>query len=551
MLTKTGNLHLEIQTSRKNPVGLLRTTYWDKKLRKNCHTQHGRITGCTLEQLKMLQCAFREQVTPFDDSGSYKILMSRELGASQAILNLARELGLDRMLYSRTEPWVNCVMAMIVGRLIYQGSKLGLCNQWQNTSLWELCAINGRPDVDKHCYAPLDRLLARQQAIQKKLASKHLKNGVLVLYDITSTYFEGAYEESELVAYGYNRDRKKGFEQVVIGLITNSDGCPVGCEVFRGNTKDESTVMDKIDEIRKSFGLDDFIFVGDRGMVTQGRFDDIRKRENINTISALTHAQLKSLQQREVIAPELFDETSNMEIIDPDDATLRYYLCKNPITGQNEKATRQRLLDLTQAGLGELANYKQKSTVEKLGARVGKLLAKYKMGKFFQWSIQPDPANAKSHSHKLVWELNEQKISNEEQLDGCYVIRTDASKDKINGDDVVHAYKSLGNVESAFRNLKTVQVEMRPVFHKTDERIRAHIFLCMLAYYLQWHMQRRLKPLFDADGAGSKRRWSFDGIIQCLRQRCRHTISINDVTYQQDGELTEEQEKIVRLLETI
>lgn len=551
MQTKTGNLHLEIQTSRKNPVGLLRTTYWDKKLKKNCHTQHGRITDCTLEQLKRLQCAFRGAVTPFGDRGEYKIVSSRELGASQAILNLAHELGLHRMLYSRSEPWVDCVMAMIVGRIVYQGSKLGLCNQWQSTSLWELCGINGRPDVDKHCYASLDRLLARQQAIQKKLAKKHLKNGVLVLYDITSTYFEGAYEDSELVTYGYNRDRKKGFEQVVIGLITNADGCPVGCEVFRGNTKDESTVMDKMDEIRKSFGLDDFIFVGDRGMVTQGRFEDIRKLENINTISALTHAQLKSLQERKVISPDLFDERSNIEIIDPDDPVLRYYLCKNPITRQNEQATRQRLLELTQTGLEDLANYKQQTTVEKLGARVGKLLAKYKMGKFVEWSIEADLADAKSHSHKLVWELNQEKITREEQLDGCYVIRTDASKDKINGDNVVHAYKSLGHVERAFRNLKTVQVEMRPVFHKTDERIRAHIFLCMLAYYVQWHMQQRLQPIFDGDGLGSKRRWSFAGIIECLRQRCRHTISIHDVQYQQDGELTDEQERIVNLLEMI
>jgi len=539
---------LEIQTSRKNPVGLLRTTYWDKKLKKNCHTQHGRITDCTLEQLKMLQCAFRGEVTPFGDPGAYKIISSRELGASQAILNLTHELGLHRMLYSRAEPWVDCVMAMIVGRIVYQGSKLGLCNQWQSTSLWELCGINGKPDVDKHCYASLDRLLARQQAIQKKLAKKHLKNGVLVLYDITSTYFEGAYEDSELVTYGYNRDRKKGFEQIVIGLITNADGCPVGCEVFRGNTKDESTVMDKMEEIRKSFGLDDFIFVGDRGMVTQGRFEDIRKLENINTISALTHAQLKSLQERKVISPELFDERSNIEIIDPDDPVLRYYLCKNPVTRQNEQATRQRLLELTQAGLEDLANYKQQTTVEKLGARVGKLLAKYKMGKFVEWSIDADLADAKSRSHKLVWELNQEKIAREEQLDGCYVIRTDASKDKINGDSVVHAYKSLGNVERAFRNLKTVQVEMRPVFHKTDERIRAHIFLCMLAFYVQWHMQQRLQPIFDGDGLGSKRRWSFAGIIECLRQRCRHTISIHDVTYQQDGELTDEQERIAKLL---
>jgi len=551
MHTKTGNLHLEIQTSRKNPVGLLRTTYWDKKLRKNRHTQHGRITGCTLKQLKMLQCSFRGGVTPLDDPGAFKIVSSRELGASQAILKLSRELGLHRMLYSRAETWVDCIMAMIAGRIVYQGSKLGLCNQWQNTCLWELCGISGEPDVDKHCYVPLDRLLARQQAIQKKLAKKHLKNGVLVLYDITSTYFEGAYEDSELVAYGYNRDRKKGFEQVVIGLITNEKGCPVGCDVFQGNTNDSSTIMGKMEEISKRFGLENFIFVGDRGMVTQGRFEDIRKLEGINTISALTHAQLKSLLERKVFIPELFDEKSAIEIIDPDDPALRYCLCKNPITLQNERATRKRLLELTQAGLKDIANYKKRTTVEKLGARVGRLLAKYKMGKFIDWSIDADATDAKSHSHKLVWELNHEKIAREEQLDGCYVIRTDAPKDKLDGDSVVHAYKSLGNVERAFRSLKTVQVEMRPVYHKTDERIRAHIFLCMLAYYVQWNMQQRLQPIFDGDGRGSRRRWSFAGMIECMRQRCRHTISIQGLEYQQDGELTNEQQKIMNLLKII
>ena len=551
MQTKKGNLHLEIQTSRKNPVGLLRTTYWDKKLKKNCHTQHGRITGCTLEQLKMLQHSFRNEVTPVGDHGAFRIISSRELGASQVIIELARSLGLHRMIYSRAEPWVENVMAMIAGRIIYQGSKFGLCNQWKNTCLWELCGVAGKPDVDKHCYAPLDRLLARQKAIQKKLAKKHMQNGVLVLYDITSTYFEGEYEESELVTYGYNRDRKKGFEQIVIGLITNEKGCPVGCEVFRGNTNDSSTVMDKMNEIRNSFGLDNFIFVGDRGMVTQGRFEDIRKLEGINTISALTHAQLRTLLDRNVLAPELFDEKSTIEIIDPDDTELRYCLCKNPVTLENERATRKRLLKLTQEGLNQIASYKKKSTVETLGARVGKLLAKYKMGKFVKWSIKADAVNVKSRSHQLIWEFDQEKITKEKQLDGCYVIRTDAPKETLGGKSVIDAYKSLGNVERAFRNLKTIQLEMRPVYHKTDDRIRAHIFLCMLAYYVQWNMQQRLQPLFDGDGCGSKRRWSFGGVIECLRQRSRHTVSIQGIEYQQNGELTEEQQQIVNLLKII
>jgi hypothetical protein len=548
MHTKTGNLYLEIQTSRKSPVGLLRTTFWDKKSKKARHTQHGRITGCTLEQLQMLQHSFRGNIIPADDPEAFKIVASRELGASQMILELARELGLHRMLYSRTAPWTDCVMAMITGRIIYQGSKLGLCNQWQNTCLWELCGIKGQPDVDKHCYVPLDRLLERQQAIQKKLAKKHLKDGVMVLYDITSTYFEGEYKDSELVTYGYNRDRKKGFEQIVIGLITNIQGCPVGCEVFRGNTNDSTTVMNKMDEVRKLFGIERFIFVGDRGMVTQGRFEDIRKLKNINTISALTHGQLRELLNRKVFEPELFDERNIIEIIDPDDNELRYCLCKNPVTQQNETATRARLLGLTKDELNNIANYKKKTTVEKLGARVGRTLAKYKMGKFVDWSIDADKDDLKSISHKLTWTFNQEKIDKEEQLDGCYVIRTDSPQDQLTSKKIVHAYKSLGNVERAFRNLKTVQLEMRPVYHKTDDRIRAHVFLCMLAYYVQWHMLQRLRPLFDSDGIGSKRRWTFSGIIECMRQRCRHTVRAQNIKFQQDGELTEEQQKITDLL---
>jgi len=548
MHTKTGNLYLEIQTSRKSPVGLLRTTFWDKKNKKACHTQHGRITGCTLEQLQMLQHSFRGGVVPSDDPQAFKVAASREFGASHMVLSLARELGLHRMLYSRSAPWTDCIMAMITGRVVYQGSKLGLCNQWQNTCLWDLGGIKGKPDVDKHCYAPLDRLLERQQAIQKKLAKKHLKDGVMVLYDITSTYFEGEYEDSELVAYGYNRDRKKGFEQVVVGLITNEEGCPVGCEVFKGNTNDSSTVMDKMDEIRKLFGLERFIFVGDRGMVTQGRFEDIRKLGNINTISALTHGQLRELLKRKVFVPDLFDEKNIVEIIDPDDNELRYCLCKNPVTQQNETATRMRLLELTKSALKNIASYKKKTTIEKLGARVGKVLAKYKMGKFVSWSIDADETDLKSKSHKLKWTFDQEKIAEEERLDGCYIIRTDTPQGQLDSKSVVHAYKSLGNVERAFRNLKTVQLEMRPVYHKTDDRIRAHVFLCMLAYYVQWHIQQRLQPLFDSDGSGAERRWTFAGIIECMRQRCRHTINIQNIQFQQDGELTDDQQKITDLL---
>lgn len=549
MQTKNGNMHLEIQTSRKSPVGILRNTFWDKEKKGPRHTQLGRITGCTLDQLKMLQLAFSEKVVAIGSPEATNVLSSRELGASRAVIAMAKKLGLHRILHSKSEPWVDSVLAMIAGRIVYQGSKLSLCNVWRDSSLWQLCGIDGRPQVDAHCYQPLDRLLQRQKAIQSKLAAKHASKGTLVLYDITSTYFEGEYKDSELVKYGYNRDRKKGFEQVVIGLITNAQGCPIGSEVFAGNTKDSSTVMGKIEEIRNEFGLDHFVFVGDRGMITQQRFDDIRAIGTITTISALTHDQLKELIGRDVIQPELFDETNIVEIIDPDSPELRHCLCLNPITKVTEGKTRQRLLELTEENLKLIADYKKSTTVEKLGARVGRNLQKYKMGKFIVWSIEADPEKLSSRNHRLTWSLDQEKIDREKALDGCYVIRTDIKESRMNTAAVVESYKSLGNVERAFRNLKTVQLEMRPVYHKTDDRIRAHIFLCTLAYYVQWHMMQKLKPLFKADGQGADRRWTFSGIIKRLEEIREHEISISGIICRQSTVPDEEQREILKLLE--
>ena len=217
-------VHLEIQTHRPNPVGVLRSSYRDQGTIK--HQNHGRITGLSLDQLKLLQAAFRGEVIPKDSPQAFQTLGSKEYGASYALLHLAQELELDRVIYSRSEPWVKDCLAMIVGRVVYAGSKLALSNQAKNTALWELCGVSGWVDVEDHCYKPMDRLLARQKAIQQHLAKKHLHNGHLVLYDITSTYFEGAYADSDIVLFGYNRDGKRGHEQVVLGLLCNAQGCP-------------------------------------------------------------------------------------------------------------------------------------------------------------------------------------------------------------------------------------------------------------------------------------------------------------------------------------
>jgi hypothetical protein len=547
MQTAHGNLHLEIQTSRKSPVGILRTSFRENGRMK--HTQHGRITGCSLEQLKILQLAFRERVVPVDDPQAFKILSSREYGASYSILAIARQLGLHQALYSRSEPWVSSALAMIVGRLVYAGSKLSLCNFHPNTCLWELCGIEDAPDVDTQCYEPMDKLLQRQGAIQRTLARRHLDGGHLVLYDITSVYFEGEYKQSDLVTFGYNRDGKKGREQIVVGLICNAQGCPVGVEVYAGNTKDETTVIDKVHEIKASYGIEKIIFVGDRGMITRSNIEALKDEEDLQTIGALTHGEMRTLLKEKVITLDLFDERNIHEVTDPAEPTRRYCLCRNPQTAQRESQTRQRLLDLTATVLAEIAAYKRATTVEKLGARVGKALAKYKMGKFIRWSIDADKEKATSRKHRLEWSIDADKVAQEKRFDGCYIVTSDVDKEQMNTVEVVHAYKSLTFVERAFRNLKTVQLEIRPVYHKNDERIRSHVFLCMLAYYLQWHMEQRLASLFETDGKGQERRWTFRGVIDCLAQITRNRVTVNGAEFYQNSTPTPEQEEILSLLQ--
>jgi len=546
MRTTHGSLHLEIQTSRKSPVGILRTSFRQDGRMK--HTQHGRITGCSLAQLHILQLAFRERVSPADDPHAFNILSSREYGASFAIMAVARQIGLHKALYSRPQPWVNSLLAMIVGRLVNAGSKLSLCHHHPNTCLWEIAGIDGSPDVDKHCYAPMDKLLQRQPSIQKNLAQRHLNDGHLVLYDITSVYFEGEYKASEIVKFGYNRDRKKGREQVVVGLICNEKGCPVGVEVYSGNTKDETTVIDKVHQIKHDYGIEKIIFVGDRGMVTQTTVAALKDEADLHTVGALTHGEMRKLLDEKVVQLDLFDEQNIHEVSDPEVPDRRYCLCRNPATAARESHTRQRLLDLTTTGLEKIAAYKRRTTVEILGARVGKLLAKYKVGKFIQWSIEADATEGKSQQHRLIWSIDEDRVAQEKKMDGCYIITTDVSRAQMDTLAVVKAYKSLTFVERAFRNLKTVQLEIRPVYHKNDDRIRSHVFLCMLSYYIQWHMEQRLAPLFEKDGEGADRRWTFQGVIDCLKQITQNTVSVKGTEFFQNSTPTTEQQEILDLL---
>ena len=534
MTKKPTTFHLDIQTHRKNPYGLLRTSYReDGKVKKETI---GRFSGLSLEQLRVIQAAIQAGIQgkafPQED---FKIISSREYGASFVCVELLKRLGLDQAIYSRSsEDWVRSSLAMIAGRLVYSGSKLSLSHSSSYSALWNICGIDD-VDVNIHCYDAMDQLLHRQDAIQKILAKKHLHDGILILYDITSSYMEGEYDDSDLVCFGYNRDQKRGHEQIVISLLCSKDGCPIAVEVLKGNTKDETTVLNKINEINTKYGLKTIIFVGDRGMVTQANYDEIN-HDTVKVISALRHSAIKSLCDKGTIQLSMFDEKNIVEVID---GKLRYCLCKNPDMARKEAITRQALLQRTKEKLDAIASSTRKSKNSK-EVRAGKVINKFKVGKFF--AIEGIGDN-------LSYTLNNEKIAQEAALDGCYIIYSDVAPKNMTALSIVENYKNLMRVEQAFRSMKTVHLEIRPVFHKKDERIQCHVFICMLAYYVMWHIKLLIKPIFDTDGNGKKRKYTFDSIMKILKCIRQETVEFCNAKTHIITKPTEEQKHILNLLE--
>jgi len=523
--------HLEIQTHRKNPYGLLRSSY--RVNGKTVHDTVSRLTGLSIEQLRSIQAALQNKVVLKDD---FKITESREYGASYACTELMKSLGLHKMISSRpSEEWVKACLAMIAGRVVYAGSKLSLSHCGSYSALWEVCGIEGQVDVNIHCYDAMDKLLGRQEAIQNALANRHLQDGTLVLYDITSCYMEGEYSESELVEFGYNRDQKRGHEQIVISLLCAKDGCPVAVEVLRGNTKDEKTVLNKIEEIHKKYGIENLVFVGDRGMVTQVNYKQVN-HQTTKVISALTHSAIRDLCDKEIVQIGMFDEQNIVEVTD---GNRRYCLCKNPEMVKKEAAARTALLRKTTDELDKIIACTKKTKYSK-EMRAGKAAGRYKMGKFIAFEGSGDG---------LKYTINQKKIEQEATLDGCYVIYTDVSPETMTAVEAVKSYKSLIHVEQAFRNIKTVQLELRPVFHKTDERIKCHVFICMLAYYVMWHMKQKLQPLFDADGVRENRKYTFHAVLEILKSIRKETVDVEGVKAFIVTTPTAEQQGILNLLE--
>ena len=467
---------------------------------------------------------------------------SYEYGASYAFLSLAKELNLDKMISSKMTQHTSNILTMIIGRILYQGSKLSLVNLYKDSAMWYLAGheLGQRPNVDKDCYAAMDFLLTRKSKIESTLAKKHLTNGNLVLYDITNIWMEGDYIDSEIAEYGKSKDGKKGFKIISIGLLTNESGCPVGVEIFKGNTSDQTTVLGQVKKLSKKYGIKNLIFVGDRGMLTQKRIEEVNQ-EGFNTLTALTHLQIKKLIDQKSFCISDFKHTEIAEVFNPENNSIRYILCKDEQVARNESQTRQALIDKVVSKLEEKEKIKKKRDSNRVSASIGKIFEQYRIEKFFNWSVDKE-------GH-VEWSVKQDVIGKEKALDGCYVIRTDVPQERINTDQVLLGYRSLQHVEQSFKSMKTILLELRPVYHKTDDRLKSHIFIVMLAYYLKWHAMLRIKPLFDKDKAGSSKRWDFYHVVERLKSiRLTEKMYKENVAYTSISRPDGEQSEILKLL---
>jgi len=412
-------------------------------------------------------------------------------GHVEAVLAAARKLDLPSLLASRPCRERDLVLAMIVARLIHPSSKLATTRSWHDTTLAEELNVSDA-DVDE-LYEVLDWLLARKERIEAKLAARHLKDGALVLYDTSTSYYYGRC--CPLARYGHDRD-KKGLPVIVYGVLTDGEGRPVAVDVYPGNTGDPKTVPDQVDKLLERFGLSRVVLVGDRGMLTQTQIDTIRQRPELGWVSSLRSSSIQKLVQAGQLQPSsLFDEKNLAEIHSPSYPGERLVVCFNPVLAQQRKRTRQELLAMTEKALERIAKevgrrkHKPLQKAE-IGVKAGRLLHRFKMGKHFVLRI--DDA-------VFGWSRRPESIEREAGVDGIYVIRTSEPEKRLSAEDAVRTYKSLSQVERAFRCLKGVDLLVRPIFHRTEEHVRAHIFFCLLAYYVEWHLRKAWAPLLFED----------------------------------------------------
>ena len=418
-----------------------------------------------------------------------QVVRSKPHGHVQAVRAAMQRLGFESLIASRASADRDRVCAMVAARVLCPHTKLATTRWWHTTTLAQEYAVEAADENE--LYAAMDWLLERQGAIERKLAARHLKEGALALYDLSSSYFEGTH--CPLAKLGHDRDGKKHKLQVNYGLLTSQAGCPVAVSVYEGNTGDAKTLMPQVKKLREEFGLTQVVLVGDRGMISHKAIKELRELEGLSWITALKSTQIRSLVEGETLQLGLFDERNLMELAHPDYPGERLVACRNPQLAKLRAHKRRALLEATQKELEKVRASVDGGRLrgkDKIGLRVGRLVNKYKVAKHFELTIE---------ERRFDFKVLDEQVAAEAALDGIYVIRTSVPKKRMSAADAVRNYKALANVERAFRALKTVDLKVRPIHHRLENRVRAHIFLCMLAYYIEWHLIEAWRPLLFAD----------------------------------------------------
>ena len=480
-------MHIDIVPNRNSPPAvLLRESYRQgARVRKRTLANLSALSPAQVEAIR--RTLKGETLIPITDL--FEVVRSRHHGHVQAVRAAIAQLGFEALLASRPSRERDLVLAMVTARILEPTSKLATTRWWHTTTLPDAFGVT---DADEdELYAALDWLLTRQAPIEKKLAARHLLTGGFVLYDLTSSYFEGT--TCPLAARGYNRDGKSGKLQVNYGLLTDPRGCPVAVSVFEGNTGDPKTLLPQVEKLQQTFAIEQLVLVGDRGMISQQQITALQQREGIAWITALRTGAIRKLVDGGHIQIGLFDQRHLFEVTHPDFPGERLVACRNPQLALLRARTRQALLDATSKALetvrGMIARGRLKGKAA-IGVRVGKVIDKYKMSKHLILDIRDEGFD---------FHLNDDKVSAEAALDGIYVVRTSVPAQRLATDDVVRSYKMLSQVERAFRSLKTIDLEVRPIRHRLEDRVKAHIFLCMLAHYVAWHMMESWRELLFCD----------------------------------------------------
>jgi len=487
-------------SSRNGPVHVATTsrtvgdkTYHTHLLRRTFR-ENGKVKNETVGNLShlpesiidLIRRALRGEVF-VNPSEAFDIVASRAEGDSAAVLAAMQRLKVRELFGTRRSAQADLVMAMIAARVLAPKTKLATHRWWQNRTLAEdLGVLDARED---DLYAAMDWLLERQSRIEKKLAARHLQEGGLALYDLSSSYFEGTH--CPLAKRGYSRDGKRDRLQVNYGLLTDRRGCPVSISVYPGNQGDAKTLLPQVGKLKDDYGLETVVLVGDRGMIGQTHIAQLQATPGLQWITALKSVQIRALVEGEAVQFGLFDERNLFELTHPDYPGERLVACRNPELARRRGHVREALLTATEAALTQIQGQvgKRLKDATAIALRVGKVLDKHKMSKHFELSIT---------ANSLSWQRKTAAIEAEAALDGVYVIRTSVPE-TLSAEEVVRHYKGLAEVERAFRSMKTVDLKIRPIHHRLEKRVRAHIFLCMLAYYVEWHLKAVWRELLFAD----------------------------------------------------